>query len=262
MATSDNTGASADPYNPADKPETSAMTFERQSGNGDRYYTRPVEIDSVVDADRIIGTDQNHIRLVDKQDHFYRAMHRDEYDAWQTVFKQGTPELHAKKYTELKALQIEGHQGWASYRAYSEEYLSEKNGYTHRGACAEFRPGYAQRRLQERQGRIQGQFVGAGSELEQFLRPRREIQQGTEQGLRGGEEDGSAALAGRQERAAAQREGQVAGAVFLLQEHAEHEDGQHPLDAGQADCRHVERAGGGRPWQQEKEMSRGEQYQP
>ncbi len=132
MATSSNDAdASPDPYNPADKAESTTMKFERESGNGDRYYERPVEVDSSADADRLIGTDDNHYRLVENQDYFYRAMHRDEYDAWQTVFKQGTPELRAKKYLELKALQIEGHQGWASHRKYSEAYLSEKNGYTH-----------------------------------------------------------------------------------------------------------------------------------
>ncbi|MGF6760265.1 hypothetical protein P3T24_000577 [Paraburkholderia sp. GAS33] len=129
--TSDASGVSTEPYNPLDKVETNTMKFERQSGNGDRYYERPAQIDSAADADRIIGTDSEHFRLVEKQDYFYRAMHRDEYDAWQTLFKQTTPELRAKKYVELRALQINGHQGWASHRQYSEEYLSEKNGYTH-----------------------------------------------------------------------------------------------------------------------------------
>jgi hypothetical protein len=128
---SDASGVSMDPYDPLDKVETSTMKFGRQSGNGDRYYERAAQIDSAADAHKIIGTDGDGYRKVANQDYFYRAMCRSEYDAWQTVFKQGTPELRARKYVELRDLHIEGHHGWASYRQYSADYLGDKHEYTH-----------------------------------------------------------------------------------------------------------------------------------
>jgi hypothetical protein len=130
-STSDVPDVSTAPYDVMDKVETSTMKFEHQSRNGDRYYERPAQIDRSVDADKIIGQSHEDVGQMENQEYFYRAMKREEYDAWQVVFKQETPELRARKYVELKALQKDGHHGWASFRQYSVGYLSKGEGYTH-----------------------------------------------------------------------------------------------------------------------------------
>ncbi|MEW6343382.1 MAG: hypothetical protein RXR20_33425 [Paraburkholderia sp.] len=130
-STSDASGVSIAPYDPMDKVETSTMKFGRQSGNGDRYYERPAEIENDTDADKAMGMDAQNFPKLENQNYFYRAMCRDEYDAWQDIFKQGSPELRARKYVALSALLAHGHKGWAGYREYSKRYLKEGQKYTH-----------------------------------------------------------------------------------------------------------------------------------
>jgi hypothetical protein len=108
------------PYLAEDRPLAASMTNTREAGNGDRYYEYPL---------RGHATAPQFGRSTEQQ-FFYRAMHRDEAKGWLMVAGTSYGERTAV-YQGIAAVQVNGHQGWASHRDYSMEYLSPRHGYTH-----------------------------------------------------------------------------------------------------------------------------------
>lgn len=112
------------PYDPEDHALAAAMNFDREAGNGDRYYLYPV---------RGHETAAQFARTTE-QAYFYRAMLRAEAMGWlrvaNTVFTD-----RQQVYEATPSLLVDGHGGWASYRDYSLGYLKPKPkpkvGYTH-----------------------------------------------------------------------------------------------------------------------------------
>jgi hypothetical protein len=92
-----------DAYSPEDQIYAATMTFEREDGNGDRFFRR----DAVCEAVR-----------GNPQAYFYRAMKRDEAFGW----------LHPNRNAVADP---NGHHGFASYRSYSAGYLTRGHKYTY-----------------------------------------------------------------------------------------------------------------------------------
>lgn len=96
------------PYASGDLALVTALEFEREDGNGDRFYTYPARVDKRATFANV--TDQHY---------FYRAMMRTEADGWLSLTRDGP-------------IEPGGHHGWASYRGYSKDhYLKRNPGYTH-----------------------------------------------------------------------------------------------------------------------------------
>ena len=113
--------AKKQPYEARHAPLVPCFEFE-ESGNGVRYYQYPTE-----------GPDKNR-EIFDtnmrEQKYFYRAMLESEAEGWKAISDLPV-ELRLKKYLTDTRLKIDGHQGWASYRGYSEKYLKNRaNDYT------------------------------------------------------------------------------------------------------------------------------------
>lgn len=90
-----------DAYSPADQHYARVMEFVREDKKGDRFYTYAV---------------RNQTGSVIEPTFLYRAMKRSE--ATDILAKNVNPDPN-------------GHHGWSSYRDFSFEYLTRKNGYTH-----------------------------------------------------------------------------------------------------------------------------------
>ncbi|OAA59183.1 hypothetical protein SPI_06385 [Niveomyces insectorum RCEF 264] len=118
----DSNGSQVVAYDPRDRPLAATMFFEWQSQDGDRFFARPAVLNSKADAASVYGTVN--------QAYFYRAMTRDEAEAWLALSAEPAT-ARVAKYRELTALHIQGHQGWASHREYAKKYLKRRAGYTH-----------------------------------------------------------------------------------------------------------------------------------
>lgn len=92
-----------DAYDAMDQIYAAVMQYDREDGNGDRFFVANAHCDAVGG---------------NPQEYFYRAMNRDEALGWLHPGRIAVPDPG-------------GHHGWASYRNYSFGYLTRKNGYTY-----------------------------------------------------------------------------------------------------------------------------------
>lgn len=105
------------PHKASDHPLVAVMEWERDAHNGDRSYIYPVRYRD--------EHAQNQGKL---QTYFYRAMTAAEAAGWRAIASSARQD-RAALYRNTEALAVNGHQGWASYRNYSRDYL--KNDFTH-----------------------------------------------------------------------------------------------------------------------------------
>lgn len=101
-----------DPYLAADVQHISGLQFDREAGNGARYWTTP----------------SRHPAAQPKpQEYFYRAMKRAEGESW---LRPGAgPDQLGPNIGQFGNILADGHQGWASFRDYSYGYLQTEAEY-------------------------------------------------------------------------------------------------------------------------------------
>ncbi len=92
-----------DAYDQVDQIHAATLQFDREDGNGDRFFTYVARCNDVGG---------------NPQEYFYRAMKRDEAFGWLDHNRIAVPDPG-------------GHHGWASHRNYSLGYLTRKNQYTY-----------------------------------------------------------------------------------------------------------------------------------
>lgn len=109
-----------EPYAAEDRVYAYTMDFRTQAGNRDRYFRHAKQCNETPEQAQRFETQQ----------YFYRAMHRPEALAWLMTALTAFP-YRSQVYIATPGLHIAGHQGWASHREFSMEYLSPRHGYTH-----------------------------------------------------------------------------------------------------------------------------------